>query len=139
MEVRIDTAFRDVIKGCARRQETWISEQVVEAYCSLHSMGYAHSVESWRDGSLVGGLYGVALGGAFFGESMFSVETNASKVALVYLVELLRLKNFIVLDVQFMTDHLRGFGATEIQRSAYLRMLARALARETAFRLDTPM
>jgi len=130
-EVRVDTAFEAVIRACAApapgRESTWISEEIVEAYVALHHSGAAHSVECWRDSRLVGGLYGVAIAGAFFGESMFHRERDASKVALVHLVERLRAGGFRLLDIQFMTDHLRQFGAVEVGRAAYERLLAAAL------------
>jgi leucyl/phenylalanyl-tRNA---protein transferase len=132
-EIRIDTTFRDVMRNCARREDTWISEEIIEAYVVLHSTGYAHSVESWRGGRLVGGLYGVAIGGAFFGESMFSAVSNASKVALVHLVELLAAREFKILDAQFMNEHLKQFGAIEIPRSAYLDLLSESLEVDTCF------
>ncbi len=132
-ETRINTAFSDVIRGCARRAETWISEQIVESYMLLHGRGYAHSVESWQGQELVGGLYGVAIGGAFFGESMFSLVSEASKVALVRLVQVLRVNGFILLDSQFMNKHIEQFGAKEIPRSDYLRMLAEAVERQCRF------
>jgi leucyl/phenylalanyl-tRNA--protein transferase len=132
-DIRIDSAFGDVIRGCARREDTWISDQIIEAYTVLHLQGYAHSVESWLGGQLVGGLYGVAIGAAFFGESMFSLVTNASKVALVHLVELLKPRHFRLLDTQFVNDHLRQFGAIEIPRSSYLELLAEAVGRDAAF------
>ena len=141
-EVRCDTAFRDVISACAEpgrgRTETWINSEIVDLYCELHAMGRAHSVESWRDGRLVGGLYGVALGAAFFGESMFSRETDASKVALVHLVALLKAGGFTLLDVQFVTPHLSRFGAVEIHRSGYRQLLADALDRSAAFQREAP-
>jgi len=127
-EIRIDTAFKPVIRGCADRGDgTWISEEIVGAYVQLHREGLAHSVEAWRGGELAGGLYGVALGGAFFGESMFSRQRDASKVALVALVERLRAGGFVLLDIQFMTGHLARFGAVEIPRADYLRRLEAAL------------
>ncbi|RME45276.1 MAG: leucyl/phenylalanyl-tRNA--protein transferase [Caldilineae bacterium] len=130
-EVRVDTAFEAVIRACAEpspgREQTWISEEIIAAYTQLHRLGYAHSVESWREGKLVGGLYGVALRGLFAGESMFSRQRDASKVALVHLVERLRAGGFQLLDVQFMTEHLRRFGAVEIPRWLYKRRLARAM------------
>lgn len=133
-EIRIDTAFAEVVHGCADRQEgTWISPEIVRGYCRLHKLGLAHSVECWRAGELAGGLYGVAIGGAFFGESMFSRQRDASKVALVALVERMRSRGFILLDVQFVTPHLRRFGAVEIPRDEYLRRLRGALAIEAAF------
>lgn len=130
-EVRIDTAFRTVIKACAEpapgRQITWISPEIIEAYNELHTLGFAHSVEIWIDGQLVGGLYGVALGGLFAGESMFSWVKDSSKIALVHLVERLRRGGFCLLDTQFMTEHLRRFGAIEVPRSEYQVLLAHAL------------
>jgi leucyl/phenylalanyl-tRNA--protein transferase len=127
-EIRIDTAFRAVIEACADREDgTWISTEIVESYCELHRLGVAHSVETWREGRLAGGLYGVALGGAFFGESMFHHEGEASKVALVALVARLTECGFRLLDVQWLTSHLESFGAVEITRGSYLRRLRGAL------------
>jgi leucyl/phenylalanyl-tRNA--protein transferase len=126
-DTRFDTAFEQVIRFCAEREETWISDEIVETYTKLHYLGYTHCVESWHKGVLVGGLYGVAIGGAFFGESMFSRMPNASKVALVHLVERLRSWGFRLLDMQFMNDHVRQFGAVEIPRATYLSILANAL------------
>lgn len=131
--VTVDTAFQEVIRGCANRADTWISEQLINAYTTLHAKGTAHSVESWCGNRLVGGLYGVAIGGAFFGESMFSAVSNASKVALVHLVELLKARRFEILDAQFMNEHLKQFGAIEIPRSAYLNVLSKALEVNTRF------
>ncbi|CAN5850167.1 leucyl/phenylalanyl-tRNA--protein transferase [soil metagenome] len=139
-EIRFDTAFADVISACAEwsaeRDSTWISPEIMQAYCGLHQAGFAHSVESWRENRLVGGLYGVALGGAFFGESMFHRERDASKVALVTLVERLRKGKFSLLDTQFMTSHLRQFGAFEIPRSEYEMRLTEALQRATTWQTD---
>ncbi len=132
-DVRVNTAFRAVIRACAERPETWISDEIVRAYEALHALGLAHSVETWQGERLVGGLYGVALGGAFFGESMFSRVTDASKVALVALVERLRARGFTLLDTQFLTPHLARFGAVEIPRGEYLRRLAAALRLECRF------
>jgi len=133
-ETRIDTAFGEVITRCADRPEgTWISPAIIEAYTELQRRGLAHSVESWREDVLAGGLYGVALGGAFFGESMFHLQTDASKIALVALVERLRTRGYRLLDVQFMTPHLERFGATEIPRDAYLVRLQEALAVDARF------
>lgn len=129
-EMRINTAFDDVIRGCGRRDETWISDQIIRSYIALHKRGYAHSVESWSGEELVGGLYGISLGGAFFGESMFSLVSDASKVALVHLVELLTLKGFSLLDSQFMNRHIEQFGAREIPRSQYLEILAQAMMKD---------
>src|SRR5271165_7196739 len=130
--VRLDTAFAQVIAGCAAprpgRMETWINRTIETLCLDLFARGRAHSLEAWRDGRLVGGLYGVSLGGAFFGESMFSQERDASKVALVHLVARLRLAGFTLLDAQFITDHLASFGAIEIAKADYRRRLAAALA-----------
>lgn len=127
-KIRFDHAFREVMLGCADRPTTWISRGILDSYVRLHQMGHAHSVEAWKDGQLAGGLYGVAVGGAFFGESMFSRITDASKVALVALVERLRAKGFLLLDTQWVTGHLKTFGAHEIPRRAYLQRLRRATA-----------
>ncbi len=131
-EIRIDTAFAAVIEACATpgpgRPETWING-AIEALCGeLFARGQAHSVEAWREGRLVGGLYGVAIGAAFFGESMFSLERDASKVALVHLMARLRVGGYRLLDAQFITDHLASLGAVEISRADYARRLATALA-----------
>lgn len=129
--VRIDTAFEAVVDGCAggdaNRPETWINAEIRSLYLALHQRGQAHSVECWRDGALVGGLYGVRLGRAFFGESMFSRETDASKTALVHLVARLIVGGFVLLDCQFMTEHLATFGAIAIPKRAYRAQLRRAL------------
>jgi len=127
-EVRCDTAFEEVMRACAEREETWIDDEIVRSYVKLHRLGFAHSVEAWREGTLAGGLYGVALGGAFFGESMFHRETDASKVALCALVERLRERRFALLDLQWVTPHLATFGAIEIPRRDYLKKLRAALA-----------
>jgi leucyl/phenylalanyl-tRNA--protein transferase len=134
-ELRCDTAFAEVIRGCASpapgRRDTWISPTIEKLYCDLHEMGFAHSVECWRDSALVGGLYGVSLGGAFFGESMFSRTANASKVALVHLVARLVKGGYSLLDTQFETPHLRQFGVVEIRREDY-RIRLQTAVRETA-------
>jgi leucyl/phenylalanyl-tRNA---protein transferase len=131
-QVTGDQAFPRVIATCAAfaqdRQETWINTEIEDAFLALHEQGRAHSVECWRDGELVGGLYGMAMGRAFFGESMFSRTTDASKVALVWLVARLRLGGFELLDCQFMTDHLASLGAIEISQKRYLQLLDSALA-----------
>jgi leucyl/phenylalanyl-tRNA--protein transferase len=132
-EVRINTAFETVIRACSERSETWISEEIAQSYLNLHDLGFAHSVETWRDNQLVGGLYGVSVYGAFFGESMFHRETDASKVALVALVERLREKGFRLLDTQYTTQHLRLFGAVEISKAKYLRLLKQALELDCQF------
>lgn len=126
-EVVSDCDFEAVIRACADRETTWISEEIITAYMKLHEMGFAHSVEAWQEGELAGGLYGVAINGAFFGESMFYRVSNASKVALVHLVRRLRRNGYILLDTQFVTDHLRQFGAHAIPRATYERQLAQAL------------
>lgn len=137
--VEIDRRFEDVIRACAeteRKEEdagTWISDEILVSYVELHRRGVAHSVETWQDDRLVGGLYGVALGGAFFGESMFHHVTDASKVALAALVERLRTRGFRLLDVQWVTPHLERFGAIEIPRADYLKQLEQALTVKTDF------
>ncbi len=132
-EVRVNTAFGVVMRACAEREETWISAEILRAYEELHALGLAHSVEAWHDGGLAGGLYGVALGGAFFGESMFTRVADASKVALAALVGRLRARGFVLLDTQFLTEHLARFGAVEIPREEYLRRLDRALRLDRRF------
>jgi leucyl/phenylalanyl-tRNA---protein transferase len=131
--ITLDTAFDNVIHACAEREETWISEEIFRSYHELHRLGFAHSVESWHGGRLVGGLYGVALHGAFFGESMFSRMRDASKVALAALVERLREQKFKLLDTQFITPHLASLGAIEIPRDEYLSLLKHALKIKPTF------
>ena len=130
-EIRWDTAFREVMLGCAAREDTWIDEVILDSYCTLHAAGHAHSVECWDAEGLQGGLYGVALPGVFFGESMFSKKTDASKIALVALVERLRETNYHLLDTQWMTTHLKQFGGYELPRKAYLAALLEALGGQT--------
>ena len=132
-ELRMNSAFEGVIRACARRAETWISEEIIRSYRDLHLLGYAHSVECWQAGELVGGLYGVALGGAFFGESMFHTVTDASKVALVRLVEWMRVRDYSLLDIQWTTPHLKTFGALDVPRAEYLQRLAVALQQKCVF------
>ena len=136
-EIRLDYDFEAVIDGCAEareeRKSTWINAPIREAYVGLHQRGHCHSVEAWRDGYLVGGLYGVTLGRAFFGESMFSREQDASKVCLVKLVERLNIRGFVLLDTQFTTDHLKRFGAVDVPRRSYEKLLENALRGEAAF------
>ncbi len=131
-QIRINHAFTEVMQACAKpapdREETWISDQIIAAYTQLHQLGFAHSVEAWQDGKLVGGLYGVAVRGLFAGESMFSHVTNSSKATLVHLVQILRRQQFTLLDIQFMTPHLRRFGAIEVSSEMYRRWLAEALS-----------
>ena len=130
-DVRCDTNFDGVIRACAApgdgRDESWINEEIIALYTDLHELGRAHCVEAWLDGELVGGLYGVALGAAFFGESMFSTERDASKVALVHLVGRLRKGGFKLLDTQFVTEHLTQFGVVELPRAGFRQMLSTAL------------
>ena len=126
-ELKWNTSFREVMMACAERASTWIDEAIIESYCELHRLGFAHSVECWDADGLQGGLYGVDLGGAFFGESMFSRKTDASKIALVELVRVLRLRGVELLDAQWMTDHLRQFGGYEVDRKEYLVLLEKAL------------
>lgn len=135
--IRVDTDFAGVIDACAEerveRQSTWINAPIREAYIRLFEQGHCHSVEAWRDGRLSGGLYGVKLGRAFFGESMFSRETDASKVCLVHLVERLKARGFVLLDTQFTTDHLRRFGAVDVPRGRYEKLLKEALKGNAIF------
>ena len=132
-EIRIDSDFEGVMDACAAREETWITLTIARNYRALFQSGLAHSVEVWHDGLLVGGLYGVALGGAFFGESMFHRRTDASKVALWHLVKLLKENGFTLLDTQWITPHLVQFGAIEIPREEYLNRLGAALGRKAVF------
>jgi leucyl/phenylalanyl-tRNA--protein transferase len=131
-DVRIDSCFHDVMEACASnsrpgRETTWISSRILDLYSELHERGFAHSVESWQDGRLVGGLYGVSIFGAFFGESMFSFATDASKVALVHLVARLKAGGYLLLDTQWLTEHLSQFGAFEVPKRRYKQLLEAAL------------
>lgn len=136
-DLRINTNFRGVMLACAKltknRRSTWIDDNILESYVLLHRLGYAHSVEAWQDGELVGGLYGVALRGLFAGESMFHRATDASKICLVYLVDHLRKRGFQLLDVQFQTPHLAKFGVIEIPRETYKQRLEIALTQNVSF------
>ncbi len=136
-EVRYSSNFRRVMELCSApapgREETWITPPIIDSYCILNEHGFAHSVETWIDGELVGGLYGVTLRGLFAGESMFSRATDSSKIALVYLVQRLRKQGFLLLDTQFTTNHLLRFGATEISRDAYQRRLKVAMQVDPSF------
>ena len=136
-QISVDQVFDQVIRKCAEhtslRAESWINDDIVEVYAELHRLGNAHSVECWICGQLVGGLYGVSLGAAFLGESMFSRQSDASKVALVHLVDRLRSGGFALLDTQFVTEHLSGFGAIELPRAIYLEQLRAALDRQATF------
>jgi leucyl/phenylalanyl-tRNA---protein transferase len=133
-DIRIDADFAGVLDGCAARPETWINGAIRQLYLDLHRLGHAHSVEVWHEGALAGGLYGVAVGAAFFGESMFSRRHDASKFALIALVARLRAGGFRLLDTQFVTDHLASLGAVEIGRAAYHRQLEAAVSRPARFR-----
>ncbi len=132
-EVRINTRFEEVMRACAEREETWISETIIQSYMQLYQLGLAHSVEIWRDDKLVGGLYGVAIRGAFFGESMFSRTRDASKIALVYLVKRMMERGFSLLDTQYLTPHLERFGAREIPHSEYMKRLEKSLTINCSF------
>ena len=133
LRVSVDQAFEQVVTGCAGRAETWINDTIFQLYSQLHSRGQAHSVEVWDGADLVGGVYGVTLGAAFFGESMFSTRTDASKLALAYLVDRLRQGGFQLFDTQFLTPHLASLGAVEISRAAYRRQLVAALTQAADF------
>jgi leucyl/phenylalanyl-tRNA---protein transferase len=132
-EVRVDRNFEAVIRACADRNETWINAEIIRAFIEFHEAGKAHSVEAYREDELVGGLYGVALGGAFMGESMFSRMRDASKVCLVYLVEHLKERGYVLLDCQIQNDHLARLGAVEIPESGYLKLLEHALRLDRSF------
>ena len=131
--VTADQAFETVIRACADRSRTWITPRLIRVYTALHERGYAHSVECWQDDTLAGGLYGVALKGAFYGESMFFRVSNASKVALVHLVRQLRAGGFVLLDTQYATEHLKRFGVVEIPRASFEEKLGHALNREASW------
>ena len=126
-EIRINTSFPKVMQECAQRAETWINDEIIESYTRLNQLGHAHSVEAWQNDKLAGGLYGVSIGGAFFGESMFHHVRDASKFALLALVERLRARRFALLDTQWLTPHLEKFGAIEIPRHQYLHLLSSAV------------
>ncbi|MCV6597130.1 MAG: leucyl/phenylalanyl-tRNA--protein transferase [Mangrovicoccus sp.] len=132
--ISYDQDFAGVLAGCANRSETWINDVIFQLYLRLHEMGHAHSIEIWEKDDLVGGVYGVALGGAFFGESMFSTRPDTSKIALAYLLDHLSRQGFLLFDTQFITPHLRRLGGIEIARSDYRRRLARALLVRADFR-----
>lgn len=132
-EIKTDTDYLSVIRNCAGREETWISEELINAYKRIQKRGHLHSVETWKDGELVGGLYGISFRGAFFGESMFSKVPQASKAALVSLIEHLVFKGFVLLDVQYMTEHLKMFGAIEISWDRYEAILHSSYLRNCKF------
>lgn len=135
-EVTVNRAFEAVVEGCADRDETWINDDIKRVYARLHRMGHAHSVDVWQDGLLSGGVYGVAVGGAFCAESMFSRRTNASKTALAFLIDRLRRAGFTLCDTQFLTDHLASLGGIEIDRAVYKKRLSIALRLDPNF--ETP-
>ena len=132
-EFKFDNDFLSIVKNCAKRETTWISNKLIDAYLKLHKLGHIHTVETWQNGKLAGGLYGVSFRGAFFGESMFSKVEQASKTALVKLIERLNEKKFVILDVQYMTEHLKMFGATEISFEEYQQLLFKAYKRDCSF------
>jgi len=140
-EIRINTSFLRVIESCAAetqaRPETWINQEIIEVFNALHDLGYAHSMECWQNGELVGGLYGLAIGAAFFGESMFSAQRDASKAVLTHLVARLHYAGFEVLDTQFVNDHLQQFGVYEVPHQEYLQSLQTALLKRCAFDFDS--
>jgi len=138
-EIHVNRDFAGTVEGCADRDRTWINAEIFDAYLALHARGHAHSVEVWMDGELAGGVFGVALGAAFFGESMFSRRRDASKVALTYLIDRLRIGGFRLFDTQFTTDHLKRLGAEEVPRAAYRRQLRHAVTSNANFlAADTP-
>ncbi len=132
-EIRVDSAWTEVLIQCASRDSTWITDEIFEVYTQLYEMGHAHSVETFLDGKLAGGLYGVSIGGAFMGESMFHTVTDASKIALIYLVERMKARGFTLLDCQFMTEHLSIFGAVNIKQSDYINRLQHAVRQNVSF------
>lgn len=132
-DIRVNTAFREVMQSCGQREQTWITSDILQSYEALHKLGYAHSVEVWRDETLIGGLYGVCVGAAFFGESMFSKANGGSKAALVWLMEHLKRKGFLLHDTQWTTPHLAMFGGREIPREQYLATLEKALDLPVSF------
>ena len=132
-EIRFNTTFEEVIRACAERKDTWISEEIVQSYLQLHRLGFAHSVGAWQGNRLAGGLYGVAVGAAFFGESMFHRVKDASKVALAFLVDHLREMGFQLLDIQFMTQFFESVGAKEIPKQEYLKRLYKAVQKDCQF------
>ena len=133
IEVRINTRFEEVMRACAHREETWISETIIQSYLQLYQDGFAHSIETWRQGTLIGGLYGVAIQGAFFGESMFSTLKDGSKIALVHLVQRMKERGYTLLDTQYLTPHLQKFGAREIPRIEYMKRLEESLTINCSF------
>lgn len=141
-DIRINTSFKQVIIECAEatedRPDTWINDQIIAAYCDLHKKGFAHSVEYWQEGELLGGLYGISIGGAFFGESMYSRVSNASKIALVHLAARLNHAQFEILDTQFTNEHLEQFGVYELGHKEYMRQLNSVLEKNCIFEFSEP-
>lgn len=141
-KITFNKKFKEVINSCAKkttkRPSTWINKKIIDVYSNLYELGYAHSVEVWEKNKLVGGLYGVSLGSAFFGESMFSLVPNASKISLVYLITLLKIKKFKLLDTQFINSHLKTLGAVEISRDKYLNLLSNSLKKTINFNKKIP-
>ena len=133
MKCTVNNNFEAVIHYCSDRKTTWISDEIIELYCELHKLGFAHSIETWQEGEIVGGLYGVSIGGAFFGESMFNTVSNASKIAFYFLIEYLKIRNFILLDSQFINDFTAQLGAIEIPREKYLQKLKFAIHQNCSF------
>ncbi|MCC7529124.1 MAG: leucyl/phenylalanyl-tRNA--protein transferase [Candidatus Melainabacteria bacterium] len=131
--LKVNADFEKIMRLCAERESTWITDEIVRVYCELHKHGFAHSVEAYLDGQIAGGLYGVSIGGAFMGESMFHIATDASKVCLAYLVERMKERGFILLDSQYVTDHLSTFNAIQISRQEYLERLRDALTLKCVF------
>ena len=132
-DMRINTAFGEVMRACGARDETWINPPIFDVFQTLHAHGYAHSLEIWQEDALIGGVYGLAIGGLFCGESMFSRRTDGSKMALAYLIDRLRQGGFTLFDTQFLTDHLASLGAIEVPRATYHGLLRAATAREASF------
>ena len=137
-EFSINHDFISTISNCANREETWINKSIISTYNTLHDLGYAHSIEVWEDKELKGGLYGVAIGKVFFAESMFSTSSNGSKLALIALMGTLALNQFLLLDVQFMTDHLKTMGAIEISRNVFLSLLQKSTYQQSKFAYPGP-
>ena len=136
-EFSINHDFSSIISGCANREETWINKAILNIYNNLHDLGYAHSIEVWEEKKLIGGLYGVAIGTVFFAESMYSKSPNGSKIALIALMGILALNKFSLLDVQFMTNHLKTMGAQEISRSLFLYLVKKSNATKTKFKMSS--
>lgn len=134
-DITFNERFEDIIRACSERDDTWISEPIIESYINMHHLGHAQSLEVWQGDKLAGGLYGVTIGGAFFGESMYSEVSNASKVGFYYLIERLKKLGFILLDTQYINEHTYKLGAIEIPKSLYLKLLAKAIELPVSFRL----